>query len=145
MSIPNPFVFAESLTPLIVTRLAPILSLSVAVQGLPEVRQDVGFKANDAVTLVWAAWSPIEGQGNRVSGLTTQVLTLNCRISVRSLGIRDQVADLIFQRLGGWEVSPGTFLQWGGAEIVPPAENDPDYRMDLRFALLIQSRPPRVS
>ena len=126
----------------LVIRLAPVVSLGVAVQGLPDSRRETGFIANDAVTLAWIAWSPIQGAGNSVTGAVTQTITLNCRISVGSLTLRDQVADLLYKRLAGWKVPTlNTFLQYGGSEIIPPADNDPDYRQDVRFAMVLQSRP----
>ena len=104
----TPFTLTTTLIPTLVTRLAPITSLGVAVQGLPDSRRESGFIANDAVTLAWIAWSPVQGAGNSVSGAVTQTVTLNCRISVRRLSLRDQVADLLYQRLAGWQVSQGT-------------------------------------
>jgi hypothetical protein len=146
--LPNFFSATEALIPEMRTRLQPVIDLGVAVQGLPDGRADAGFVASNSVTLAWIAYSPIQGQGNSVSGLTTQTLTLNARISANSLTLRNQVADLLYQRLTGWSLTgvtglAGCFLSWGGAEIIPPAENDADYRMDVRFGLVIQSRPPR--
>ena len=137
----NPFSLTTTLIPVLVARLSSIAALGVAVQGLPDSRRESGFVANDAVTLAWIAWSPVQGAGNSVSGAVTQTITLNCRISVRKLSLRDQVADLLYQRLAGWQVSQGTFLQYGGSEIIPPADNDPDYRQDVRFAMVVQNRP----
>ncbi len=137
----TPFSLTTTLIPVLVARLSPIAALGVAVQGLPDSRRESGFVANDAVTLAWIAWSTVQGAGNSVSGAVTQTITLNCRISVRRLSLRDQVADLLYQRLAGWQVSQGTFLQYGGSEIIPPADNDPDYRQDVRFAMVVQNRP----
>jgi hypothetical protein len=137
----TPFSLTTTLIPVLVARLSPIAALGVAVQGLPDSRRESGFVANDAVTLAWIAWSPVQGAGNSVSGAVTQTITLNCRISVRKLSLRDQVADLLYQRLAGWQVRQGTFLQYGGSEIIPPADNDPDYRQDVRFAMVVQNRP----
>lgn len=136
------FSTTSALIPALVTRLSPILALGVVVQGLPDSRREAGFIANDAVTLAWIAWSPIQGAGSSVTGAVTQAITLNCRISVASLTLRDQVADLLYQRLAGWQLpTVNTFLQYGGSEIIPPSDNDPDYRQDVRFAMVIQSRP----
>lgn len=135
------FSLTSTLIPVLVARLSPVVALGVAVQGLPDSRRETGFVANDAVTLAWIAWSPIQGAGNSATGAVTQTITLNCRISVGSLTMRDQVADLLYQRLAGWQVRPGTFLSFGGSEIIPPADNDPDYRQDVRFAMMVQSRP----
>jgi hypothetical protein len=140
----SPFALTDSLIPVIVARLAPIADLGMTVQGLPDNRKEAGFVANDAVTLAWAAWAPLQGQGNSVSGLSTHADTLNCRITAARRTLRNQAADLLFQRLTGWEVMPGNVLQWGGAEIIPPGDNDASYRLDVRFALVMQSRPPRV-
>jgi hypothetical protein len=141
---PSPFATTRSLIPIIVARLEAISALGVTVQGLPKKRKSAGFVSSNSVTLAWAAWSPLQGQGNSVSGLSTHVDTLNCRVTIEDLDIHDQVGDLLFQRLTGWEVMPGHVLQWGGAEIIPPADNDASYRLDVRFALVMQSRPPRV-
>jgi hypothetical protein len=145
VSIKTPFATLEAQIPTLITRLAPIAALGVAVQGLPNTRQDIGYKANDAVTLTWVAWSPFQGAGNAVSGLSTMGCTLNCRISTRSLSTRGEVADMLFQRLAGWELPtlPGHVLQFGGGELIPPLENEPDYRMDVRFAIVLQAKPPR--
>jgi len=101
----TPFSLTTTLIPVLVARLSPIAALGVAVQGLPDSRRESGFVANDAVTLAWIAWSPVQGAGNSVSGAVTQTITLNCRISVRKLSLRDQVADLLYQRLAGWQVA----------------------------------------
>jgi hypothetical protein len=117
----------------------------VTVQGLPDSRKEAGFVASNSLTLAWAAWSPLQGQGNSIAGAVTQAATLNCRISAATLSLRNQAADLLYQRIAGWELPEmqGHFLQYGGAEIIPPADNDSSYRMDVRFAVVFQSRPPR--
>ncbi len=72
----TPVSLTTTLIPVLVARLSPITALGVAVQGLPDSRRESGFVANDAVTLAWIAWSPVQGAGNSVSGAVTQTITL---------------------------------------------------------------------
>ena len=145
MATPTPFALTASLTPALIDRLGtPLAALNVSVQGLPNKRAEAGFKAEDAVTLSWVAWSPIAGKGNAVLGSVTQTLTLNCGIAALQLSTRDAVADVLYQYLAGWEITgyPGYFLQFGGAELTPPMPNNPCWMMDVRWGLVVQSRPP---
>jgi hypothetical protein len=141
-----PYSYAQSLVPLIITRLQPIADMGLIVAGMAEEIGQVGYDLSpDSVLIIPVAFSPMPGLGNAVRGHVTLTCTFNLRIGVRRQSTLYQVSDMVFQRLGGWEVTNGMVMNYNGSEFVLGADNDPRWITNMQWGVTYQAAPLRPS